>query len=110
MKTLRLLSAALRIISVITFGASLFFGWVFYQLYLKWVFRFEDGRYFDPVEGVVYHDSNFVSGIISLFLFLLSVVLWLLASKLGLYVKGSVIPPARITADDRKTKDSRRRP
>lgn len=62
MKTIRLLSTALKIISVITFGASLFFGWMFYQLYLKWVFLFEDGRYFDPVEDVVYHDTNFVSG------------------------------------------------
>lgn len=82
MKTVRLLSTALKTISVLTFSGSLFFFWVFYQLYLKWFFRFENGRYFDPVEEVVYEEDSFISGIISLFLFLFSVVLWLLASRI----------------------------
>ena len=82
MKTVRILSAALRIISLFTFAASLFFGWLFYVFYLKWVFRFENGRYFDPVDEVVYEDDSLVLGIISLFLILISVVLCLLASKI----------------------------
>src|SRR5687768_12784676 len=82
MKTVRLLSTVLKIFSVVTFGGSLFFGWLFYVFYLKWVFLFENGRYFDPVEEVVYEDDSLVLGIIFLFLFLFSVVLWLLASKL----------------------------
>ena len=82
MKTVRFLRAALKIVSLFTFGGSLFFGWLFYVFYLKWVFLFENGRYFDPVEEVVYEDDSMVSGIISLFLFLFSVVLWLLASKI----------------------------
>jgi hypothetical protein len=82
-----MLSTALKIISVITFGGSLVFGWLFYVFYLKWVFLFENGRYFDPVEEVVYEDDSLVLGIISLFLFLFSVVLWLLASKLRSDVK-----------------------
>lgn len=82
MKTVRLLSAALKIVSLFTFGGSLFFGWLFYVFYLKWVFLFENGRYFDPVEEVVYEEDSFISGIISLFLFLFSVVLWLLASRI----------------------------
>ena len=82
MKTVRLAIAALKIISLLTFGGSLFFGWLFYNFYLKWVFVFENGRYFDPVEEVVYEDTSSVLGIISLFLILISVVLWLLARKL----------------------------
>jgi len=82
MKTARLVSAALRIISLFTFGGSVFFGWLFYVLYLKWVFRFENGRYFDPVDEVVYEDSSLIMGIISLFLLLFSVLLWLAASKI----------------------------
>jgi hypothetical protein len=82
MKTVRFLSAALKMISLITFSASLFFGWLFYVLYLKWVFLFENGRYFDPVEEVVYEDDSLILGVISLFMLLLSLVLWLLASKI----------------------------
>ena len=82
MKTIRLLSAALRIISLFAFGASLFFGWLFYVFYLKWVFLFENGRYFDPVEEVVYEDDSLVLGIFSFFLILISVVFWLLASRI----------------------------
>lgn len=82
MKTVRLLSAALKIISLFTLGGCLFFFWLFYVFYLKWVFLFENGRYFDPVEAVVYEDSSSVLGIFSLFLLLISVVLWLVASKI----------------------------
>ena len=28
---------------------------MFYEFYLRWYGRFENGRYFDPVESVVYH-------------------------------------------------------
>lgn len=82
MKTVRFLRATLKIISLFAFGASLLFGWLFYNLYLKWIFRFENGRYFDPVEEVVYEEDSFISGIVSFFLFLFSVVLWLLASRI----------------------------
>ena len=82
MKTVRLLSAALKIISLFTFGGCLFFFWLFYIFYLKWVFLFENGRYFDPVDEVVYEDDSLILGIIFLFLLLISVVLWLVASKI----------------------------
>lgn len=82
MKTVRILSAALRIISLFTFGGSLLFGWLFYVFYLKWVFLFENGRYFDPVDEVVYEDDSLILGIIFLFLLLISVVLWLVASRI----------------------------
>jgi hypothetical protein len=81
MKAVRLLSTALKIISLFTFGGCLFFFWLFYVFYLRWVFLFENGRYFDPVEEVVYQDSSSVLGIFSLFLLLFSVVLCLLASR-----------------------------
>ena len=83
MKAVRLLSTALKIISLLTFGGCLFFFWLFYIFYLKWVFLFENGRYFDPVEEVVYHDSSSVHGIFSLFMLLVSVALWLLSSIIG---------------------------
>lgn len=82
MKTVRLLSAVLKTISVITVAASLFFGWLFYVLYLKWVFRFENGRYFDPVEEVVYDADSLVLGVISFVLLLFSIVVWLVASRI----------------------------
>ena len=82
MKTVRLLRAGLKVISVFIFSGSLFFFWVFYQLYLKWLFLFENGRYFDPVEEVVYEEDSLVLGIISLVLLVLSVGLWLLALKI----------------------------
>jgi cbb3-type cytochrome oxidase subunit 3 len=72
----------LKIISLITFGLSVLSFWLFYVFYLKWAWVFEDGRYFDPVEGVVYHDTSFVWGVISFFLLLISIVLWLVASKI----------------------------
>ncbi len=31
---------------------------MFYEFYLRWYGRFENGRYFDPVESVVYHDGR----------------------------------------------------
>jgi hypothetical protein len=82
MKSVRALRGVLKIISLFTFGVCLFFGWLFYELYLKWLPVFEDGRYFDPVEEVVYHDTNFISGILSLSLLLISIILWLVASKI----------------------------
>ena len=83
MKTLRFLgAAALKTISVVTLSASLIFGWIFYQLYLKWVFRFENGRYFDPVEDVVYEEDSLVLGVIALFLLLFSIALWLIGSRI----------------------------
>ena len=42
----------------------------------------EDGRYFDPVEEVVYHDTSLIWGVISFLLLLISIVLWLVASKI----------------------------
>src|SRR6185436_14182072 len=72
---------ALKIISLFTFGFSVLSAWMFYVFYLKWAWVFEDGRYFDPVEEVVYEDTSFIWGVISFVLLLLSVVLWLVASK-----------------------------
>lgn len=82
MKTVRLVRGGLKIISVFTFGLCLLSGWMFYVFYLRWFSLFENGRYFDPVEGVVYHDSSDIWGIISLFLLLVSALLWLLATKI----------------------------
>jgi hypothetical protein len=55
---------------------------MFYVFYLKWFSLFENGRYFDPVEEVVYDESSFIWGIISLFLLLVSALLWVLATKI----------------------------
>jgi hypothetical protein len=82
MKTVRLLSGGLKIISLFTFGLFLLSGWMFYVFYLKWVSLFENGRYFDPKEEVVYDESSFIWGIISLFLLLIFALLWLLATKI----------------------------
>ena len=73
----------LKIISLITFGLSVLSAWMFYVFYLKWVWVFEDGRYFDPVEEVVYHDTSFIWGVISFFLLVISIVLWLVALKMN---------------------------
>lgn len=78
----RLLRLALKTISVLTFGGSLFCGWFFYVFYLRWVFLFENGRYFDPVEEVVYHDTSIIWGVFSFVLLLVSITLWFVASKL----------------------------
>jgi hypothetical protein len=72
----------LKIISLITFGFSLLSAWMFYVFYLKWVWVFEDGRYFDPVEEVVYHDTSFIWGVISFVLLLLSSLFWFVASRI----------------------------
>jgi hypothetical protein len=82
MKTIRLLSVGLKIISLFIFGLGLLSGWLFYEFYLKWISVFENGRYFDPGSGVVYHDSSFILGLLSLCLLLVSVLLWLLATKI----------------------------
>ncbi|MBD0372400.1 MAG: hypothetical protein ICV60_16270 [Pyrinomonadaceae bacterium] len=89
MKTVRLLSGGLKIISLLTFGLCLLSGWLFYEFYLKWLPVFEDGRYFDSETGVVYHDTGSVWGILSLSLLLISIVLWLLASKIKGARRGS---------------------
>ena len=81
-KTVRLLRGGLKIISLFTFGLGLLAGWMFYVFYLKWLSLFENGRYFDPVEEVVYDESSLIWGIISLFLLLVSALLWVLATKI----------------------------
>jgi ABC-type antimicrobial peptide transport system permease subunit len=57
-------------------------GLMFYEFYFKWMLLFEDGRYFDPDTGVVYHDTAFIGGIFSLVLLLISIALWLVARKI----------------------------
>ena len=54
------LRIAFGTISVLAILASIGFGWLFYRFYLKWIPLFEEGRYFDPGSGVVYHDTGFV--------------------------------------------------
>ena len=39
---------------------------MFYEFYLRWYGRFENGRYFDPVESVVYHGTGLVWGALAL--------------------------------------------
>lgn len=82
MKTVRLLRVSLNIISLFTFGLCLLSVWMFYVFYLKWFSLFENGRYFNPVEEVVYDESSIIWGIISLFLLLVSALLWMLATKI----------------------------
>jgi hypothetical protein len=77
-----LLSAVLKIISLLMLTLCLLTGWLFYEFYLKWFSVFENGRYFDPEMEVVYHDTSFIWGVISSFLLLVSIVLWLLATKI----------------------------
>lgn len=93
MKIVRLLRPSLKTVSVPIFGGSLFFGWLFYLFYLKWFFLFENGRYFDPVEEVVYEEDSLILGIISLFLLVISVALWLIASKLKAKPKAQPAAP-----------------
>lgn len=52
----------LKLVSLITLVLCLLCGWLFYEFYFKWMFLFEDGRYFDPATGVVYHDSALIRG------------------------------------------------
>jgi len=75
----RPLSRALRTISVFAFAFCLLFGWLFYSFYFKWLSLFEDGRYYDPETGVVYHDSGFVYGVISLAGLIIAIALLLTA-------------------------------
>jgi hypothetical protein len=72
----------LKILSLITFGLCLLSAWMFYVFYLKWAWVFEDGRYFDPLEEVVYHDTSFIWGVISFVLLLFSILIWFVASKI----------------------------
>jgi hypothetical protein len=62
MRTQKLLSGLLRVFSSVALVVSVLSGWLFYQLYFKWRSLFEEGRYFDPEESVVYHDSSFCLG------------------------------------------------
>lgn len=48
-----------RAAAVASLAASGFFFHAWYAQYLKWDFN-ELGRYYDPVDGVVYTDSGFV--------------------------------------------------
>ena len=82
MKIFPLLRGGLKIISLFTFGLCLLSVWMFYVFYLKWYSLFENGRYFDPKEEVVYDESSFIWGIISLFLLLVSALVWVLATKI----------------------------
>ena len=58
-----------------------FFGFLFYKSYLKWITLFENGRYFDPVDGVVHHESAFVWGAIALIFLLTSASIWLISGR-----------------------------
>ena len=80
MKTL--VRLALRLVSLLAFSLGAVCAWLFYVFYFKWISVFEDGRYFDPVEEVVYHDTSSIYGVFSLSLVLLAVILWLLASRM----------------------------
>ena len=75
----RLLNGALRTISVFAFAFCLLFGWLFYSFYFKWLSLFEDGRYYDPEAGVVYHDSGFLYGVISLAALIIAIAPLLIA-------------------------------
>jgi hypothetical protein len=48
-----------RVGAVVSLSCAAFFGWLWYQQYLKWDFN-ELGRYYDPVDQAVYTDSGFV--------------------------------------------------
>lgn len=78
----RMLSIGLNLISLITFVLCLLCGLLFYEFYFKWILLFEDGRYFDPETGVVYHDSSIIFGILFLVFLLLLIVLQLFARKI----------------------------
>ena len=88
MKTVLLLRVGLKFISLFTFGLFLLSGWMFYVFYLRWLSLFENGRYFDPVEEVVYDESSVIWGIISLFLLLVSALLWVLATQIKRQERG----------------------
>ncbi|MNX64518.1 hypothetical protein D3C86_955460 [compost metagenome] len=48
-----------RLLAVASLALSAFFFYAWYAQYLKWDFN-ELGRYYDPVDQVVYTDSGFV--------------------------------------------------
>ncbi len=76
------MSRLLRLASLIAFVLCLLSGWLFYGSYLKWLSVFEDGRYFDPEAGVVFHENAFVWGLLSLAALLVSLFLWLVAGRI----------------------------
>jgi hypothetical protein len=96
MISVRLLSGVLRIISLFAFALCILSGWLFYEFYFKWLSVFEDGRYFDPKTGVVYHDSGFVWGVSSLAMLLISIALWLIARRIKGKQRGVVDAEASI--------------
>jgi hypothetical protein len=57
------LRLALGTLSAIALIASVLFGWLFYEFYLRLLPLFENGSHYDPVTETVYHDSGFVSGL-----------------------------------------------
>jgi hypothetical protein len=96
MISVRLLSGGLRIISLFAFALCLLSGWLCYEFYFKWLSVFEDGRYFDPETGVVYHDSGSVWGVLSLATLLISIALRLIARKIKGRQRGAVGAEASI--------------
>jgi hypothetical protein len=96
MISVRLLSGVLRIISLVAFALCILSGWLFYEFYFKWLSVFEDGRYFDPEMGVVYHDSGLVWGVLSLATLLISIALWLIVRKIRGKQRGVVDAEASI--------------
>lgn len=87
-----MLSVLLGVVAVITFAAGLLFWWMFYVFYLKWVNVFENGRYFDPVDSIVHHDTAMVNGVIAS-------VLWL--------VCGAAVFPVAMAVRKRPTETRR---
>ena len=81
MRNLRFLSTGLRLTSIATLLLCLLCGLMFYAFYFKWISLFEDGRYFDPNTGVVYHDTSVIFGILSVAFLLIAVALWFAARK-----------------------------
>ena len=67
----------LKIISAVFVLLGAAFSYFFYRMYLRWITVFEDGRYFDPDSGVVYHETGVVWGLFALVFFLISGALWL---------------------------------
>jgi hypothetical protein len=88
MQWLGLLSRLLKLISLMAIGFCLLSIWLFYEFYVKWLSVFEDGRYFDPATGVVFHDTSFVWGVFSLASLLTSATLWLISGKIKVRSRG----------------------
>jgi Sec-independent protein secretion pathway component TatC len=70
-----------RIISIVLFLLGLLCAWMFYATYLKWAYLFENGRYFDPRDSVVHHDSNVVWVILALAFIFPAAAIWILSRK-----------------------------